>query len=417
MPHRRIARLLIVVSTTGLFCACSTAMRGDLLDDLNQALYYRSPDESFHLRLSGLLDLESYYFNLPPPALIESENRFLFNPRLTLFGQAQFGRHFYVATQVRVDRGFDPSDEGLNIRADEYLFRITPLDSAAVNIQLGKFATVIGNWVPRHYSWDNPFVNAPLPYENLTALWDSAAPFNLETLLYWGHIGNYDSGDYSDKYLRLPIIWGPNYASGAAIMGAVGQFSYAAEIKNAALASRPESWDVTQQGFTHPTFSGRIALAPNEMWTFGISASSGAYLLPQAAATLPAGRDIGDYRELVLGQDVAFAWHHLQLWAEVFETRFEVPRLGDADVLAYYLEAKYRFGAQTFVALRWNQELFATVHDRTKSAAWGNNTSRIDAALGYRFTSYLQAKLQYSFQNAASQHDSHLFATQLTFKF
>ena len=74
-------------------------------------------------------------------------------------------------------------------------------------------------------------------------------------------------------------------------------------------------------GFEHPTFSGRVGVRPNEMWNLGFSASAGPYLLSEAAPTLPVGRSIGDYRELLLAQDASFAWHHLQLWAEVFETR------------------------------------------------------------------------------------------------
>ena len=79
----------------------------------------------------------------------------------------------------------------------------------------------------------------------------------------------------------------------------------------------------------------------------------------EAEPTLPPGRDIGDYREFVLGQDVSFAWRHLQLWAEFYEARFEVPRVGNADTFAYYyIEAKYKFTPQLFGAIRWNQQLF-----------------------------------------------------------
>jgi hypothetical protein len=218
--------------------------------------------------------------------------------------------------------------------------------------------------------------------------------------------------------MRLPIIWGPSYASGIAISGALDRFDYAAEMKNAALASRPESWSITQVGLEHPTFSGRLGFRPNEMWTLGLSASAGPYLLQVAAPTLPPGSGIGDSRELVLGQDLSFAWHHLQLWAEFYEARFEVPRIGNADTFAYYFEAKYKITAQLFCALRWNQQLFGTIRDEDHSAKWGNDIWRIDAALGYRFTDYLQGKLQYSFSHQDSlQEREHLVAAQLTVKF
>jgi hypothetical protein len=400
-----------------------TVKSEEFLEKIDKALSIRDPQNRYSLQLSGLIDLESYFIDQPAPGLIYTPNDFLFNPRLTLFLDAQFGTHFYVFAQARVDRGFDPSNEQLEARADEYFLRYMPLGNSRLNFQFGKFATVIGNWVQRHDSWQNPFINAPLPYENVTAIWDSEAPGDVNDFQYWGHVpsqeyGAYSGDGYTDKYLRLPVIWGPSYASGFSIFGTFDKFDYAAEIKNVSLASRPQSWDLTDVGLEHPTFSGRVGFRPNEMWNIGFSASSGAYLLPEAEPTLPPGRDIGDYRELVLGQDVSFAWHHLQIWAEFFETRFEVPRIGNADTFAYYLETKYKITPQLFAALRWNQQVFATVREAAgERGPWGPDTWRVDAALGYRFTTYLQGKVQYSYTDMEFQDGNNLIAIQLTLKF
>lgn len=136
--------------------------------------------------------------------------------------------------------------------------------------------------------------------------------------------------------------------------------------------------------------------------------------------TLPRDRSVGDYREFVLAQDASFAWHHLQLWAECFETTFQVPRIGNANTFAYYFEAKYKITPQLFAAVRWNQQLFATVRDANdRRAQWGNDVWRTDVAVGYRFTSYMQGKLQYSFTrtDARVQIGEQLIAAQLTAKF
>ena len=276
---------------------------------------------------------------------------------------------------------------------------------------MGKFATVVGNWVARHLSWENPFVDAPLVYENVTAISDKAAPVSARNF-----IDRFDN----EKYQFNPVIWGPSYASGISVSGRLGRFDYAAEMKNSSLSSRPESWSVTAIGFDHPTFSGRVGFRPNQTWNFGLSASDGPYFRPEAEQTLTPGRDIGDYREFVIGQDVSFALHHLQLWAEFYEARFEVPRVGDADTFAYYLEAKYKFTPQLFGALRWNQQLFGNVSDGTGSEFhWSQDLGRIDVAAGYRFTSHMQLKLQYSFQRETTRprDDNHLIAAQLTVRF
>jgi hypothetical protein len=416
MPRSSLTPVRTLALALALFLCMHRPVRAEFVEKVHDSLSLNDSHDRFHLQLSGLVDLEAYLMDQPAPGLVFSSRNFLLSPRLRLFLDAQIGSNIYVFAQARADRGFDPSDDGAQIRLDEYFVRYTPVKN--VNFQIGQFATVVGNWVSRHDSWQNPFINAPLPYENLTGIWATEAPDDTDDLLGWGHVGQYDTGDYSDKYLRVPIIWGPSYASGLAVSGSCGRFDYAAEMKNAALASQPESWSITQTGFEHPTFSGRAGFHPNEMWNLGLSASAGPYLVAEAAPTLPPGRSIGDYRELVLAQDLSFAWHHLQLWAEFYEARFEVPRIGNADTFSYYLEAKYKITSQLFGALRWNQQLYGTIRDDDHTTKWGNDVWRIDAALGYRFTDYLQVKLQYSFTRQETlRNGENLIATQVTLKF
>ena len=413
IPLRACRWLALILA---LVLSARGTVRGAVFEKVHDAFSLSDSRDRFHFQLSGLADLETYFIDQPAPALIFSSRNFLLNPRLRLFLDAEIGANIYIFAQTRVDRGFDPGDDGAQIRLDEYFLRYSPAKN--VNFQIGQFATVVGNWVARHDSWQNPFINAPLPYENLTGIWDTWVPEDTDELLEWGHVGKYDNGDYSDKYLRNPIIWGPSYASGIALSGSCGRFDYAAEMKNAALASRPESWNITQVGLEHPTFSGRAGFRPNEMWNLGLSTSAGPYLLSDAADALPPGRGIGDYRELVLAQDLSFAWHHLQLWAEFYEARFEVPRIGNADTFSYYFEAKYKITPQLFGALRWNQQLFGTIRNEDDRAKWGNDIWRIDAALGYRFTDYLQGKLQYSFSRQETlRNGENLVAAQVTVKF
>jgi hypothetical protein len=400
----------LALSFAFVVCAILRAGAQDFLDRVDQAFTFSAFHDDVRARLSGTLDLEGYYFQQPAPGLILSKSDAFFNPRLSLFFDSQLGPHVYFFVQSRFDRGFDPRDRGAQIRLDEYALRVTPWDDGRFTLQAGKFATVVGNWVPRHLSWENPFVNAPLPYENVTPLEDKAAP-------YYGYL---TSILRDPKYDYIPVIWGPVYATGLSVAGRIGQFDYAAEVKNAALSSRPESWNATEIGFDHPTVSGRIGFRPNQMWNFGFSASDGAYFRLEAMATLPYGSDIGDFHQRVLGQDISFAWHHLQLWAEFYETRFEVPGVGDADTFAYYLEGKYKFTPQFFGAIRWNQQFFGDVPNvYGGSIPWGHDMWRADFAAGYRFTPHTQLKIQYSLQHEKNgpRDFSHVFYTQFTIRF
>lgn len=381
------------------------------IEELDQRLQVNAFDGQFRARVSGTLDLEFYRYDLPAPGLIDSLTENLFNPRLTLFLDTQIGPAVYFFAQTRVDRHFDPTSGGAQIRLDEYALRITPWADGRLSIQAGKFATVIGRWVQRHLSWDNPFLNAPLIYENITAVEDRAGP---------AFTADFDPELADEKYEYNPTIWGPSYTSGVSVAGKVGQFEYALEFKNSPLSSRPEAWDATRVGFDRPTVSGRLGFRPNEAWNLGLFASRGPYFQDEAGPTLPPGRSLRDYNEILIGQDLTYEWHHWQVWAEIHEARFEVPRVGNADVLGYFVEAKYKITPQLFVAARWNQQLFDTVPNGAGGEIpWGLDAWRLDTAVGYRFTEYTQLKLQYDLEHDdnARHGYGHLFATQFTVRF
>ncbi len=417
MNSRRV-RLL------GLLLALLPAARGaeDFFERLDQALTVSAFDDRARARLSGTLDLEGYALSQPSPGLLYTAGHALFNPRLSTFLDVQLGDQFYAFAQARADRGFDPSDESFEPRLDEYAVRFTPSRDGRFNVQVGKFATVVGHWVSRHGSWDNPFITAPLPYEHLTGIWDIAPPRSALQLQNWAHVLPTSSPalEYAEKPRRTPVIWGPSYASGISVFGHAGKFDYAAELKNAALSSHPEVWTARRIPWADPTVSARLGYRPNAMWNLGFSASSGAYLRPSADPLLPPGQNRGDYRETVLAQDVAFAWHHVQLWSEIYHARFEIPRIGHADTTAYYVEAKYKFTPRFFGAMRWNQQLFATLPDgKGGRAAWGREVWRIDFAPTYRFTPQTQLKLQSSLLHDPSGPQGHSLthAAQFTLRF
>ena len=391
-------------------CAAS-APAEDFLDRVDEALTRSLFDDRFRVRLSGTLDLEAYHVSQPPFGLINTTSRDVFNPRLSLFLDVQAGSSLYAFVQARVDRGYDPSDDGPRGRLDEYAIRWSPYSDGRFNLQAGKFSTVVGSWMSRHLSWDNPFITAPVPYERVTAISDFDIPSSAQEFTH-GH-------DEDSSYDYNPVLWGAVYTSGLSISGKLGMFEYAAELKNAAPSSRPDSWDAREAGFSHPTYGARLGLRPTPAWNLGLSASHGPYLRREVQSLLPAGRGIGDYEQTLLGADLSFARRHLQIWGEAWHSRFDVPRVGNADTFTYFIEAKYKLTTESFAALRWNQQFFSEVPDGTGGTkSWGRDLWRTDAALGYRFTPHTQLKLQYSLEHEAGPRDfSHMVGAQFTVRF
>jgi len=399
-PVTGAARLVMMAVALGAAAGARGGEEG--FDRIAEALTVGSDDGRMRARLSGTLDLEGYAFSHPAPALLDATGETLFNPRWSLFLDAQAGRSVYAFAQMRVDRGFDPGPRPLRGRLDEYALRVTPWEDGRLSVQAGKFGTIVGNWVPRHGSWENPFVTAPLAYEQLTGIWDNGAPDSLSELLDWAHVSprSPHGGRVFDKPLRLPLLWGPSYTTGLAVSGQWGRFTYAAELKDASLSSRPRAWDRGEFEFRHPTASVRLGYRPNAMWNLGVSASGGSYMRTDIPVSLAPGKGRSDHRQYVVAQDVSFAWHHVQVWAEVFAGRFELPGIGDAELVSYYVEAKYKFTPRFFAAVRWNEQIYGKIADGAGTRVrWGANTRRLDVGPGFRFTPHVQLKIQYSLQH------------------
>ena len=397
-----------------------SALAADVARRVEDALTVRSPGGSVRARLSGLADLEGWWTDDPPPGLVFGEGEAFVNPRLTLFLDVWLGERLYAMAQARVDRGFDPREaSGADARADEYLLRWTPLGDPRLHLQVGKFATVAGNWVGRHLSWDNPLITAPLPYENVTTITDAAVPDARAAF-----VARRDVPDLKRDW--IPVVWGPSYATGAAAFGAVGRFDWALEVKNAALAARPAEWDATDRDFDEPTVTGRLGLRPSAPWALGVSASTGSYLQEDAVRRLPGTLGADDARQTVAAADLRWSRRRLEVWAEAFAARYEVPiarrvpRTDDADTVAWYLETRWRFRRDAWAAARWNQQVFGDVPDgRGGDAAWDRDAWRLDLGLGWRPLRWAQAKVQYAYRHNRGplQQGEQTVVAQVTAKF
>lgn len=377
----------VLCALLGLLCL-SIPVRGleadAWLDEVGQRLAWSSADGGVRARLSGSLDLDAFAYERPPPGVLNTEAGALLQPRLTLFLDLQAGASWYAFAQARVDRGFDPSDEGLRGRLDEFALRYTPWQDGRLSVQAGQFATVIGGWVQRHLPKDNPFVSAPLPYENLTRLSDLIVPGDARDLTY--PIDNY-------RYAYNPVIWGPAYTTGVAASGRAGAFEWALELKNAPPFARPSAWSLRRTGFGEPTWSGRIGWRPNLQWNLGLSVSEGAFLSEDAYVW---GRiDRGDYRQALYLFDFSYALHHLELWGEFSHARFSLPGIQSLTTQSWFLEARYRFSPGFSAAARWNEQQFSTITvSAYRRQPWGGPVRRLDLAGTWRLAAHIHFKLE-----------------------
>lgn len=401
---RRAAALAVLLLAAGAAPDCRAQ---HVLDTLGERLTFVSAEGTAWAKLSSMSDLTVYAPDTPAPGLLFSDESVFVAPRLSFSVDAGMGGALLAHARLRIDRGFDPgSEEDGDLRLDEYYLEA---NAGPVRVRAGKFATAFGAWVDRHLSWDNPLITAPAIYGDMLTIKDKAAPADLAE-----QAGRRDAVENKAEW--VPMIWGPSYATGLALSAGTGPLDLTIEAKNAALSSRPAVWDDRDYG-DGVTLTGRLGWRPAPSWSLGISASRGAYLQERAQATLPAGTEVEDLKQRVLGLDLGYEHRRLQVWAELVRTEFEVPRAGDLEALAGFVELRYKAAPRIWVAGRWNQSRFDDLPGLDLS--WDRDLRRLDLALGYRHDAHLQAKLEYSVgdQSGADTAGNRLIAAQVVLWF
>jgi hypothetical protein len=381
--HSVLSGLLLL--TTSLPMANAEGWR----DTLFQPHSIQARDGDPWAQLSVLADLTAYAADEPPPGLLFDADGSFIQPRLGLLLDAGVGQRLTGHLHLQFDRGFDPGHKRQgDIRFDEYYVQASVIDAARLQLRVGKFVTAFGGWVNRHRSGDNPLVSAPVPYEDMTTITDQAVPVAVGGFVNRRNLPEIKSG-------WLPVVWGPSYATGVSVSGGLGDFDVVVEVKNASISSRPETWDAVEEGFTtDPTYTGRIAWHPMPEWTLGLSHSRGPYLQDTTRRLLPADKRVNDYEQTTTGLELTFERRRLQLWAEIMHSTFEVPRVGDAELLTGFVEVRYKFAPRWWLAGRWNRSIFDEVRNSTRS--WDRHLTRIDVGVGFRQDANLLFKLEYN---------------------
>ena len=383
-----------------------------ILDTLSDKLRFEPGDRTAGMSLSFMADATAFAAESVPQGMLFQDDSLFLAPRLLSFLDVQLGDRVTAHAQMRLDRGFDPgSAPDGQVRLDEYFVQARLWRQDEANVRLGKFATAFGSWQKRSLSWDNPFVTAPMIYEDMLPITDQFAPPGLA-----GFAGRRNLADNKPQW--LPAIWGPSYATGLSLFGRIDALEYNLEIKSAGLSSRPEAWDALQNGWpSSPVFSGRLGWHPGPEWNLGASFSRGPFMQDSAEFSLPRGTSVNDFAQSTLGLDAGYAHHRWQVWGELLASRFEVPNVGDVDVFGGFIEAKYKITSQWWAAMRWNHALFGDLPG--SDTGWGRDAWRTDLALGYRFTEHAQLKLQYSVGDKLGDdpEGNHLGALQFTLRF
>jgi hypothetical protein len=362
----------------------------------------------FSFAFSGEADLEVFVFgkeapgvHIQDPALRSDRykrGRLADSPeavgRLSAFLDGTYTDLLDWSIEGRLD-GTTAVGDVVGARFEQFWVRLKVPETPEANVQFGKFAAPIGNFIPRSMPRKNPLTTWPMPYDHLTSLTslgDSAARLSTTK----------DAPDIADWYVP---IWQAVYTPGLMGFGTHGDLSYAAAIMDSAPATLPFEWD---RKVGHPKFFNYYLHATYILditTKVGATASWGPYEKRDFAGGGPPGPGPGpggggvatgdpeDFRQTLVGIDAEFMTGHLEMYGEFFWTRLETELAGRLDLWTWYVEAKYTFTASVFGAVRLAQMFFGQAVDVSgEKHQWDRDVTRVEVGGGYFFAANFFAK-------------------------
>lgn len=398
------------------------AARGDeSLDRLKDSLIFETENQQFYLETGIQLDWTGYYtdneVNNPPGFFFPHDGKqYDWSPRLQLTFDAWLGEKFYGFVKYRWDDGVHPGvgkyyGSTHDFRFDEVFVRYEAAGSA-LQLQVGRFVPIMGNFLNRQDNWDAGLVSYPLAYEQVTSVSDQLIPADAAAFA-----ARRNQLDFPQKTLWLPAYWAQLYTQGAAVFGQHNGWDYSLNFMNAAPSSRGAVWNEFE--WSAPSYLASLGYQLNPAWRLGVTGTYGAYLQEEAEAALPAGTDRNDYLQRNVGLDLTWKRGLWSVWAELIYTEFDVPNVADdASFWSYYVEGRYAFKPRWWLSARWNQQIYNEIDTANGSEDWDNDLYRIDLGLGHHPSRHTQVRLQYSYQrqDADFQNGEHFAVLELSLK-
>lgn len=378
----------------------------------------------FEAKVTGELNFRAYYYGREAPGISVEEaalradhydpSRLPDGPelggRVLLFLDVFYQDWLTLSAEFRGDRGIAAErGEEWDARVEQYWFRVSP-EAVPVELQAGKFAAPVGNFIGRHAPRSNPLTTFPLPYDHVTSytsLRDTPASV----------LARRDRADR--KFQRVPI-WEEVYAHGLMLFGGAEGVNGAVAVMNASPGSWGYDWDLDRRDFRDPTLYLRLSYAPGPAARFGFSWARGPHTKVDDDRTVPAGEHSGDFDHTLAGLDASFSAGHLDLFAEVYFSRFESPNVEDLDLWTGYVEGKVTVLPGLFAAARVGYIRFGHVDDASgASRQWDRDVARYEAGGGYFFTRNLFLKGTYQVNDTRGGRDpnDNLLMTELVLTF
>lgn len=330
-------------------------------------LHFENPDASIVFDVSGRQKIT--LFVIPDEGATNvKKNGSLFYPTTDLFVDGTAFDRVTMFLDVRMDRGIPPQNGGFDARVESWWIRYEVPIPVSLFAQAGKFASPIGNFIPRHDTPQDVLPFRPLPYVTVT---NFKPTFTQAQLLASRNLPRLD------RYGRM-LIWEEVYASGVLLFGTEGPFHYRLAVTNNATSGPPKWWDFNNGDEGNRNASGFFGFTPWIWLKLGVSFSTGPYL-HKGETAIGAGRS--DLFHDMVGASAEASYGHWAAYFEFFHHAYEAANIS-RDLLAdsWYLELQYKIQPGLAAGVRLARNTFSSLG----GVDWDHTSVRVEG--GVRWT-------------------------------
>ena len=326
--------------------------------------------------------------------------------RLALAARWQAAARVAVLADIRSENFEAPAPYALFVR-------VTPFESAPLDVQAGRIPPVFGRFARHAYAADNPLIGYPLAYQYLTSLRADAvpaAPGDLLRMRGRGWLASYPVGSATPAP-GLPLISAFRYDTGVQVRYAPGMFDVAAAVTVGTL-SNPR-FDDDNGG---RQIAMRVGAQPIAGLIAGVSASRGEWLSESVLQTSSGA----PYRQDALGVDLEYSRGKWLTRGEFIQSRWQMPAIPQPlTARSGFVEGRWRFHPRMFAAGRLDRLDFSRITNGALTQSWDARVTRVEAGGGWYFKRNLVAKAawQYNWRDGGRERQRQFVSAQVLFWF
>jgi hypothetical protein len=273
---------------------------------------YASDKVQAQVAVGGLIDLELRHGGKDSkPGLNQTpkSGTNLYTPNLRLFVDGQIDPQWGVTAVLQSD--FYARTDLSPVFFSMLAIRYQPWLDKSLVLSAGRLIIPFGSYSNRFLSNENAYRHLPLTHE-----W---------TLPVDKMIG-YTMGQRSyESFPGMTMIYNRMYTQGISVSGILGE-------------NRPLEYDLlwgmaAPSGFYEYSMYGMSAVMGRVVWQpfistrIGLSGGYGPYMKPATQNDMIAKKDLGDYKQVVLGADLEFSYRYVILRLEYLNTDWSAPHI------------------------------------------------------------------------------------------